>query len=133
MVIYIFQSTGLGPGVDARRKSSMLKNVFISSRWKEEGVPPSSSWMWDLCLLDNFRESFHPDRPRKISFPPLSAYLLAWKYFPLPFEFPADFRFSLSLSLTVCSNESHLRSSRINGEVGLSLDDETCIYRDFQK
>lgn len=25
-----------GPGVDARRKSSMLKNVFISSRWKEE-------------------------------------------------------------------------------------------------
>lgn len=47
-------------------------------------------------------------------------------------NFPPTFD-SLSLSLTVCSNESHLRYSRINGGVRLSLDDETCIYRDFQK
>lgn len=130
-------------GVDVREKSGLgrLKNVFISSLGKsgdrEEKVftlglevdTPYRCRMSDLCLLDNFRESFHLDRPRKISFLPhenvrtadmeILDFPSSFASTPLPFLcFESPFYFP-RINVVILSDYEH--SIEINGESLLFL------------
>lgn len=103
VVIYIFQSTGLGP-VSMLVESRACWKMFLFHRVGRRKGRRCSTFL-DACGCGIYASStisanrFTPtDRGKSVSLA-LPAYLLAWKYSLLPFEFPADFQSSLPLSL----------------------------------
>lgn len=119
MVIYIFQSTGLGP-VSMLVESRACWKMFLFHRVGRRKGRRCSTFL-DACGCGIYASStisanrFTPtDRGKSVSLA-LPAYLLAWKYSRFHLNFPPTFNpLYLSLSFSLCFNESHLRSSRIN-------------------
>lgn len=126
-----------GPGVDARRKSSW--KMFLFHRvGRREGRRCSTFLDARGCGIyassTISANRFTPtDRGKSVSLHCLCIFSrgnIPRFHLNLPPTFNPLY-LSLSFCLSVCFDESHLRSSRITGG-RLSLDNKTCIfYRDF--